>query len=50
LEFYEGARAEGVFEERLDLLLYSTPVECVGVRVREVSEDASESGESDNLR
>lgn len=50
LEFYEGAREEGVFEEQLDLLLYSTPVECVGVRVREVSEDDGGSGESDNLR
>jgi hypothetical protein len=47
-EFYEEARADGVFDEQIDLLLFSTPVECLGVRVREVSEDDGESGESDN--
>ena len=48
-EFYEGAREEGVFDERLDLLLYSTPVECLGVRMTEVSEDDG-AAESDPLR
>jgi hypothetical protein len=47
-EFYEGAREEGVFDEQIDMLIYNTPVECLGVRVTEVSED--EAGESDNLR
>jgi hypothetical protein len=49
-EFYEGAREEGVFDEQIDMVLYSTPVECLGVRVEEVSEGDGESGESDNLR
>lgn len=35
-EFYESAREEGVFDEQIDMLLYSTPVECLGVRMMEV--------------
>ncbi len=46
LEYYEGARVEGVFDEQLDLLLYSTPVECLGVRLTEVNEGDGD-GESE---
>jgi hypothetical protein len=49
-EFYEGARADGVFEEQIELLLFSTPVECLGVRMAEVNEADDEARESDNLR
>lgn len=48
-EFYEGARQEGVFDEQLELLMYSTPVECLGVRMEEVCEGEG-AKESDNLR
>ena len=47
-EFYEGARADGVFDEQIELLLFSTPVECLGVRMTEVSEVDVEATESDN--
>ena len=49
VEFYEGARADGGFEEQIELVLFSTPVECLGVRVAEVNE-GDDTGESDNLR
>ena len=48
-EFYKGAREDGVFDEQLELLMYSTPVECVGVRMEEVVE-GEDAKESDNLR
>lgn len=38
-EFYEGAREEGVFAEQIDMLMYSTPVQCLGISVEEVSGD-----------
>lgn len=43
--FYREVRAEGVFDEQIDLLYYSTPVECLGVQLTEVSE-VTEAGES----
>ncbi len=49
-EFYELAREEGVFDEQIDMVMYSTPVECLGIemRVEEESEDG-EAEASDNL-
>jgi hypothetical protein len=46
-EYYEGVR-EGMFDENIELLIYSTPVKClaVGMRMVEMSE---EGGESDNF-
>lgn len=38
-EYYAEVREEREFEERTELVIYSTPVECVGVRVTEVGED-----------
>ena len=32
-EYYSGVR-EGMFPENIELLLFSTPVKCLGVRVR----------------
>ena len=50
-EFYELAREEGVFDEQIDMVLYSTPVECLGIEIRvtEVNEE-ERAGESNYLR
>jgi hypothetical protein len=45
-EYYEGVREE-TFAENIELLIYSTPVRCLGVRWR-VEEMSGERGESDN--
>jgi hypothetical protein len=34
-EYYEGVR-EGMFAENIELLIFSTPMKCLGVRVRVV--------------
>ena len=45
-EYYEGVR-EGMFDENIELLIYSTPVKCLAVRMRVV--EVSEGGGSDNF-
>jgi hypothetical protein len=50
-EFYEEAREEGVFDEQIDMVMYSTPVECLGIEMRVTEESEEErAGESNNLR
>jgi hypothetical protein len=41
-EYYSGVR-KGMFDENIELLIYSTPVKCLAVRIRvvEMSEEAS---------
>ena len=34
-DYYEGVR-EGMFEENIELLIFSTPVKCLAVRMRVV--------------
>jgi hypothetical protein len=46
-EYYSGVR-EGMFDENIELLIYSTPVKCLAVRMR-VVEISKEGGESDNF-
>jgi hypothetical protein len=45
-EYYEGVR-EGMFDENVELLIYSTPVKCLAVRMRMV--EMSEEGGSDKF-
>ena len=44
-EYFEAV-GEGMFAENIELLLFSTPVKCLGVRVR-VVEMSEGGGESD---
>lgn len=44
-EYYAGLEGEDIFVENIDLLLFSTPVRCLGVRGRVV--DMNESSASD---
>jgi len=46
-EFYEEVREWGKFREYLELIFYSTPVECVGAQISEVDEGETPEG-SDN--
>ena len=48
-EFYRWAREGGKFREYLELIFYSTAVECVGVRIREVDERAGSEESDKNL-
>lgn len=45
-EYYAGVEGEEMFIENIDLLLFSTPVKCVGVGAR-VVDVKEEGGESD---
>lgn len=46
-EYYSRVR-EGMFDENIELLIYSTPVKCLAVRIR-VVEMSKEGGGSDNF-
>ncbi len=46
-EYYEGVR-EGMFDENIELLIYSTPVKCLAVRMR-IVEMSEEGGGSDKF-
>ena len=45
-EYYAGVESEEMFTEKIDLLLFSTPVKCFGVRGRVVGVN-EEGGEPD---
>ena len=47
VEYYAGIEGEDMFDENIDLLLFSTPVRCLGVKGRMVDVN-EESSESDN--
>jgi hypothetical protein len=47
-EYYEGVRGGVMFAENIDMLIFSTPVRCLGVRGR-VVDMKGECGVSDNV-
>jgi hypothetical protein len=48
VEYYGEVEAAEMFTENMDLVLYSTPVKCIGVKGRVVEIKEGAGGESDN--